>query len=73
MSNGETNIKQTLFNKNNLRSPLEDFESKMFLSKIYDSQELIDASVAYFSLQESMEQKCYELSAGNRKKLARRS
>ena len=53
-----------------IKLELTVFENMKFWSKIYDSQELIDASVAYFSLQEAMDQKCYELSAGNRKKLA---
>lgn len=39
-------------------------------AKIYNSEELVYASIVYFSLQGLEDTKCYELSAGNQKKVA---
>ena len=36
---------------------------------MYNSEELVDTAIIYFQLQEHAYKKCYELSAGNQKKL----
>jgi len=37
---------------------------------LYNAEELVDAAIIYFQLQEHAYKKCYELSAGNQKKVA---
>lgn len=45
-------------------------ENLEFWSKIYNSTELVNAAIVYFSLQKIINKRCYELSAGNQKKVA---
>lgn len=53
-----------------IKQELSVFENIKFWSEIFDSPELISASITYFSLEEILDKKCYELSAGNKKKVA---
>jgi heme exporter protein A len=53
-----------------LKLELTVLENLEFWSKIYNSEELVDAAIVYLNLQSLINKKCYELSAGNRKKIA---
>lgn len=53
-----------------IKQELTVIENLQFWAKIYNSEELIDAAIMYFSMQDIMHKKCYELSAGNQKKIA---
>jgi len=53
-----------------LKPELTVLENLEVWAKIYDSFELINASIVYFGLQDFIHTKCYELSAGNQKKVA---
>jgi heme exporter protein A len=52
-----------------LKPELTILENLEIWAKIYHSEELLDAAIFYFSLQEILHTKAYELSAGNRKKV----
>ena len=56
----KTGLKQELTVKDNLK----------YWAQLYNSEELLDAAIIYFQLQEYAHKKCYELSAGNQKKIA---
>ncbi len=45
-------------------------ENMLFWARLYNAEMLIMAAVKYFSLENLLEKKCYELSAGNQKKVA---
>lgn len=45
-------------------------DNLLFWAKLYDAYEGLDATIFYFGLQELLESRAYDLSAGNRKKLA---
>lgn len=53
-----------------IKTELTVLENLEFMSKIYDSCELLDAAIVYFNMQNIIEKKCYELSAGMQKKVA---
>lgn len=53
-----------------VKPELTVLENLEFWSKIYNSTELVNAAIVYFSLQELIDKRCYELSAGNQKKVA---
>ncbi len=46
------------------------YENLYFWSLIYNTKELLDATIKYFNLLQIMHSKCYELSAGTIKKIA---
>lgn len=46
------------------------FENLHFWSKVYNSEETLNAAIFYFHLEELIDRKCYELSAGERQKVA---
>lgn len=56
----KTGLKQELTVRDNLK----------YWAQLYNSEELLDAAIIYFQLQEYAHKKCYELSAGNQKKIA---
>lgn len=45
-------------------------ENIAFWAKLYNSEILLDSAIVYFELEDIVEKKCYELSAGNQKKVA---
>lgn len=53
-----------------LKNELTVIENLRFWSNLYNSSETLDASIYYFGLQKILDKKCYELSAGNQKKVA---
>ncbi|MDP4832841.1 MAG: heme ABC exporter ATP-binding protein CcmA [Rickettsiaceae bacterium] len=53
-----------------IKLELTVLENIEFWAKIYDSEQLVSAAIVYFSLQDLVHKKCYELSAGNQKKVA---
>jgi heme exporter protein A len=53
-----------------IKLELTILENIEFWAKIYDSEQLVNAAIIYFSLQDLVNTKCYELSAGNQKKVA---
>jgi heme exporter protein A len=53
-----------------LKLQLTVFENLKFWSEIYNSLEVLEASIHYFQLQNILDTKCYELSSGNQKKVA---
>jgi heme exporter protein A len=53
-----------------IKSELTVLENIEFWAKLYDSEQLVNAAIVYFSLQDVVDTKCYELSAGNQKKVA---
>ncbi len=53
-----------------IKPELTVLENLEFWSKIYNSAELINAAIIYFCLQNVADKRCYELSAGNQKKVA---
>ena len=53
-----------------IKLELTVLENIEFWAKIYDSEQLVNAAIVYFSLQDVVNTKCYELSAGNQKKVA---
>jgi heme exporter protein A len=56
--------------KTGLKQELSVLDNLRYWAQIYGSEELIDAAIIYFQLQEYAYKKCYELSAGNQKKVA---
>ncbi len=59
-----------LGHKTGLKQELSVIDNLTYWAQIYNSVELIDAAIIYFQLQEYSHKKCYELSAGNQKKVA---
>ncbi len=53
-----------------LKLELTVLENLEFWAKLYKSESLVNAAIIYFSLQDLLNTKCYELSTGNRKKVA---
>ncbi len=53
-----------------IKLDLSVLDNILFWAKLYDSELLISAALTYFQLQEVAYTKCYELSAGNQKKVA---
>lgn len=53
-----------------IKPELSVIENLEFWADSYNSAMLIDAAILYFSMQNIMHKKCYELSAGNQKKVA---
>lgn len=53
-----------------LKSALTVFEHLRYWSLLYNSFEVLEASIHYFNLEHLLEKKCYELSIGNKKKVA---
>jgi len=53
-----------------LKPELTVIENLKFWPEFYESSALLEASVYYFKLEELLYKKCYELSAGNQKKVA---
>ncbi len=53
-----------------LKLELTVLKNLKFWSKIYNSEKHIDEAIVYFNLQNIINKKCYELSAGNKKKTA---
>ena len=53
-----------------IKLELTVLENIVFWAKIYNSSELVEAAIVYFQLQELLDKRCYELSAGNQKKVA---
>lgn len=53
-----------------IKNELTVLENLKIWASLYNSYELIDAAIMYFNLQELVNKKCYQLSAGNKKKLA---
>ena len=56
--------------KTGLKQELSVIDNLKYWAQIYNSEELVDAAIIYFQLQEHIYKKCYELSAGNQKKVA---
>lgn len=56
--------------KTGLKQELSVIENLKYWAELYNSEELVDAAIIYFQLQEYAYKKCYELSAGNQKKVA---
>lgn len=56
--------------KTGLKQELSVMDNLKYWAQIYNSEELVDAAVVYFQLQELVYKKYYELSAGNQKKVA---
>ena len=56
--------------KTGLKQELSVIDNLRFWAQIYNAEELVDAAIIYFQLQEHTHRKCYELSAGNQKKVA---
>ncbi len=53
-----------------LKLQLTVLENLKFWAEIYNSLEVLEASIHYFQLQHILDTKCYELSSGNQKKVA---
>lgn len=53
-----------------VKPELTVLENLEFWATTYDSEQLVHAAIVYFSLQDLINTKCYELSAGNQKKVA---
>jgi heme exporter protein A len=53
-----------------IKSELSVFENIKFWSNLYGSSQSLQAAIHYFNLEEILTQKCYELSAGNQKRVA---
>ena len=53
-----------------IKQDLTVLENIIFWSKLYNSEMLIDAAIIYLQLQDVINVKCCELSAGNQKKVA---
>lgn len=56
--------------KTGLKQELSVIDNLKYWAQIYNSEELVDAAIIYFQLQEHVYKKYYELSAGNQKKVA---
>ena len=56
--------------KTGLKQELSVIDNLKFWAQIYNAEELVDAAIIYFQLQEHAHKKLYELSAGNQKKIA---
>ena len=56
--------------KTGVKQELSVLENIEIWAKAYNSAELINAAIVYFNLDEIIHKKCYELSAGNQKKVA---
>ena len=70
--NNNQNIQNSLYIGHNtaIKNELSVLENIMIWSKIYDSIEKVDAAIHYFNLYDVVNKKCYELSAGNKQKVA---
>lgn len=53
-----------------IKNDLTVYENIAYWAKIYNAEELIDASIVFFKIGDLLDKKCYELSEGNRKKIA---
>lgn len=53
-----------------LKQELSVIDNLIYWAELYNSKELIDVAIIYFQLQDHAHKKCYELSAGNQKKVA---
>ncbi len=56
--------------KTGLKQELSVIDNLKYWAQLYNAEELVDAAIIYFQLQEHVYKKCYELSAGNQKKVA---
>lgn len=56
--------------KTGLKQELSVIDNLKYWAQLYNAEELVDAAIIYFQLQEHAYKKCYELSAGNHKKVA---
>ncbi len=56
--------------KTAIKPELSVIENLEIWAKAYSSEELINAAIIYFKLDDIIDKKCYELSAGNQKKVA---
>ena len=56
--------------KTGIKQELSVIENLEIWAKAYNSEELIKAAIIYFKLEDIIDKKCYELSAGNQKKIA---
>lgn len=56
--------------KNGLKQELSVIDNLKYWAQLYNAEELVDAAIIYFQLQEHAYKKCYELSAGIQKKVA---
>lgn len=56
--------------KTGLKQELSVIDNLKYWAQLYNAEELVDAAIIYFQLQEHAYRKCYELSAGNQKKVA---
>ena len=53
-----------------IKQELTIIENLTFWAQLYKTEELINAAIMYFGLEDIINKKCYELSAGNQKKVA---
>ncbi|RYE05923.1 MAG: heme ABC exporter ATP-binding protein CcmA [Rickettsiaceae bacterium] len=53
-----------------LKSELTVLDNLEYWSKIHSSSEALNASICYFNLEHLLNKRCYELSIGNKKKVA---
>ncbi|RTK93238.1 MAG: heme ABC exporter ATP-binding protein CcmA [Rickettsiales bacterium] len=53
-----------------IKQELTVLQNILYWAKLYDSEMLIGAALSYFQLQDVIDTKCFELSAGNQKKVA---
>lgn len=53
-----------------IKPELTVYENICFWSKIYGSSEMLNAAIFYFKLEDLIDTKCYQLSAGQRQKVA---
>ncbi len=71
LANEEGQIRCTYVgHKLGLKAELTVLENIKFWSSIYDSLETLEAALYYFKLHDILDKKCYQLSAGNQKKVA---
>jgi heme exporter protein A len=56
--------------KTGIKPELNVYENIYFWARLYESTELVSAAIFYFKLEELANTKCYELSAGQKQKVA---
>ena len=56
--------------KTGLKQELSVIDNLKYWAQLYNTEELVNAAIVYCQLQEHAYKKCYELSAGNQKKVA---
>lgn len=53
-----------------IKNDLTVYDNILYYAKMYNTTNLIDASIIYLQIADLLDKKCYELSEGNRKKIA---